>query len=88
MKHFFDLVILKIEMSLNLISRGLSFRDLRLGVMKTQTPGNNIFKLVLILLSKMFYGHVMFIGSNSLARKDRDIYPFQFITVASSGYKD
>ena len=34
----------KIETSLNLfslfISRGLSFRDLRLGVMKTQTPGN------------------------------------------------
>ena len=34
----------KIETSLNLFvfifSRGLSFRDLRLGVMKTQTPGN------------------------------------------------
>ena len=34
----------KIDLGLNLfslfISRGLSFRDLRLGVMKTQTPGN------------------------------------------------
>ena len=34
----------KIETSLNLfslvISKRLSFRDLRLGVMKTQTPGN------------------------------------------------
>ena len=34
----------KIETSLNLfslfISMGLSFRNLRLGVMKTQTPGN------------------------------------------------
>ena len=34
----------KIETSLNLfslfVSKRLSFRDLRLGVMKTQTPGN------------------------------------------------
>ena len=34
----------KIETSLNLFCfffpRGLSFRDLRLGVLKTQTPGN------------------------------------------------
>ena len=37
--------------------------------MKTQTPGNKYkekrFKLVSILLSKMFYGHTMFIGGNS-----------------------
>ena len=49
-------------------SRDLRFRDLRLGVTKTQT-GKQIkqkkFKLVSILLSKMFYGHAMFIGGNS-----------------------
>ena len=48
-------------------SRDLRFRDLRLGVTKTQT-GKQIkqkkFKLVSILLSKMFYGHAIFIGNS------------------------
>ena len=62
----------KIETSLNLfslfISKRLSFRDLRFGVMKTQTQETNKekrFKLVSFLLSKMFYGHAMFIGGGS-----------------------
>ena len=42
----------------------MSFRDLRLGVMKTQTSEKR-FKLISILLSKMFYGHTMFIGGGS-----------------------
>ena len=42
MKHFRlgDEIETKNLFSFRFISRGLSFRDLRLGVMKTQTPGN------------------------------------------------
>ena len=54
----------KIETSLNLFSLFISKR-LSFGVMKTQTRETNKekrFKLVSFLLSKMFYGHAMFIG--------------------------
>ena len=46
-----------------------------------ETNKEKRFKLVSILLFKMFYGHAMFM-------EDRDIYPFRFIALASHGYKN
>ena len=58
----------KIETSLIFslfISRGLRFRDVRLGVTKTQTGKQIKQKNLSSSQSKMFYGHAMFIGGNS-----------------------
>ena len=63
----------KIETSLNLFFfiyfQGYEFSRSAFGCHENSDPGKQIkkkrFKLVSILLSKMFYGHAMFIGGNS-----------------------
>ena len=53
-----------------------------------ETNKEKRFKLVSILLSKMFYGHAIFIGGNSQKESRYLSFPPGFIAVASRGYKN
>ena len=95
MKLFFDSVILKIETSLNLFFfiyfQGSEFSRSAFRCHENSDPGKQIkkndFKLVSILLSKMFYGHAMFIGGNS-QKGTRYYLSFPVYRCRVRGYKN